>query len=492
MDDGYDDTQSKGKGLLPALGLTAPKGTNPQGGPGGKNPEPPKAKPKASPNLKVLPRPDFAYGSIADLADHLRSLVERQGDGELGFDPPLSSVGEPRKYAIKVSVAEGTQHLAAGPVDLAFEIQKADAALVVGPLADFKYDTVKDIPQAIKDVVKHQGDGIATFDPALDTVGAPKKYTIQVGVGEGTKHKPAGPKPLTFEIQKLEPVLKLPAVADREYNGDEEKTFLKNLVASIRKSVTTDGAVRIDPAPEKLKYQAGEFAIKVSTGEGALYKKSEVEVLVFKIFLNARDLSGSFSKWWQNANAKQKQQLGSEKKAKPIYCGDPSARVPPPIMYTSEAEFFAALDVASAGLPSKSVIWNALGYPALNNASAWLLVEKGTTSLGAKMHMTISFGNIATPTTAAFWAQADQAIYDALFRTVSVPMRLHMSLEDFPTAGRNFHVFLGKGTPAYVNGVGEERLGSDADDQVADLITEFETFETAMKSTIGTVKATIV
>jgi hypothetical protein len=43
-----------------------------------------------------------------------------------------------------------------------------------------------------------------------------------------------------------------------------------------------------------------------------------------------------------------------------------------------------------------------------------------------------------------------------------------------------------------VNGIGKERLDSDADDQVADLIKELETFETAMNSTIGTVKATIV
>ena len=488
MDDGYEDAQGKGKGLLPALGLTPPKGS--QGGPGAKNPEPPKAKPKASPNLKVRPRPDFAYGSVANLADHLRGLVERQGDGVLSFVPALASVGEPDKYTIKVSVAEGTQHLAGGPVDLAFEIRKAPADLVVGTLADFRAGTVKDIPQAIKDVVKHQGDGVLAFDPALDTIGAPKKYTIQVSVGVGTKHEADGPKALTFEIQKLEPVIKLPAVADREWKGDEEKTFFKDLVASIRKAVTTDGAVRIDPAPDKLKYQAGEFIIKVSTSEGALYKKSEVEVLTFKIFLNAMDLSVSFSKWWAKADAKQKQQLGSEKKAKPIYCGDPGNRVPPPIMYTSEAELFAALEVASAGLPSKADIWNALGYPGMNNASA-VAYENSVTSLGAKMHMTISFGNIKTPTTAAFWTQADQVIYDALFKTVSVAMRLHMSIEDFPYEGRNFHTYLGTGT-TFVNGEGAPRLGTDADGQVADAMTKLQDFETTMKSRIGTVKATIV
>lgn len=455
--------------------------------------QPPRPRQKAKPNLTAGPLANFDHGTIPDIAQAIKAVVSRDGDGVLAFAPALGTIGAPGKYTVQVSVGEGTDHTAAGPVPLAFEILKADAALVVGALADFDYGTVPDIAQAIKDLVKHEGDGVPAFEPALDTLALPKQYTVQVSVGEGTNHKAAGPAALVFEVRRLEPKLTLPVVADHTWDEAEDRLknkFFQNLFAPLVATFTREagyGELKFTPKLADLKYIESDYAIKVSLAQGRLYKKSEVEVVKFKIFMNAMGLSSAFEKWWAKAIKRQQDKLGGKAKVKVLFCGDPSKGVPAPMNYAGEKEFFKALDAASAGLPSKREIWAELGYTSMNNASAWVLEKKGQTTQGKKMHLTVSFDNIEAPDS-NIWGQADQAIFDALFRpaAVTIPMRLHMSLEDFPTQGRNLHVFLGNG--GYVNGNGDARAASDADGQVGEMIAELQRFESAMVSRIGTMK----
>jgi len=453
----------------------------------------PKPVVKADPRLRVGPLADFAWGSVADIPNAIQGVISHLGDGVLAFDTPLSSIGEPGKYTIQVSLGEGSQHLAAGPLPLSFEILPADPALTVAPLADFDYGTVKDIPATIEALVQRTGDGAIVFDPALDTLGKPGRCTVNVSVQAGTRHRAAGPVPLAFEIRKLEPTLTLPVIADRFFNSDEalqKPPFISEQFKPLldaHKREPGYGKLVLDPPLKDLKYEEREYSIKVALEEGSIYKAAAAEFVNFRIYRNATSLSSLFENWWTSATPKQQQTLGSKAKAKTRFCGDVTQRNTWP-KYASEADFRATLTAAASGLPTKKEIWTALGYAALDSASAWVLEEKGRTTLGAKMHLTVSFGNIATPT-ANIWTQGNQAIFNALFRAVDVQMRVHMSLEDFPAPGRNFHVFLGDTHP--VNGEGTQRRRTDAGGQSADLIDQLEAFETLMVQRIGTAKAAL-
>jgi hypothetical protein len=307
----------------------------------------------------------------------------------------------------------------------------------------------------------------------------------------GTRHRAAGPLPLAFEIRKLEPTLTPPVVADRFFSSDEALqkgagfigAQFKSLMEALKPSLGY-GKLMLKPALKDLKYEEREYSIKVWLEEGPLYKASGAEFVNFRIYRNPMALATLFETWWASATSKQQQTLGSKAKAKTRFCGDPLQRTTWPT-YANEADFRATLAAAALGLPTRKDIWAALGYGTLDSASAWLLQEKGQTTAGGKMHLTVSFGNIETPAT-NIWAQGDQAIFDALFRKVDVQMRAHMSLEDFPTPRRNFHVFLGDTHP--VNGEATQRHRTDAGGQGADLIDQLQAFETTMVQRIGTTR----
>ena len=140
--------------------------------------------------------------------------------------------------------------------------EKPGPNLTVGPLANFEYGTVSDIPKTIAAVVKRDGDGKIAYDPDLSTVGMPKAYVINVSVDEGTAHKKDGPKPLAFTIDGADPKLVV---------GGGFEAFVENdIEALVRGAVSCvgGGTLSFDKSWADLKKEAAhvlQVAVQATT-----------------------------------------------------------------------------------------------------------------------------------------------------------------------------------------------------------------------------------
>jgi hypothetical protein len=136
---------------------------------------------------------------------------------------------------------------------------KKDPNLQVAALQDFAYGTIatKDIPATIRALVTRDGDGAIDYNPKLETVGKPQKYTINIQVQEGTAHKKSAAKQLTFEILKLDPKLTVGALPDFDYDAKADlPTIIKGLIkkdSPVEPAFDTDLATVGKPAPYSIK-----------------------------------------------------------------------------------------------------------------------------------------------------------------------------------------------------------------------------------------------
>ena len=452
-----------------------------------------KKAPPAKAKLTLKAVPPLEYHPKRDFAALLAGLVACDSGAAPKFDPPLSTVRAAKDYDITVT-APATDKLAApDPVHLKFAILPADAKFTVGTPADYVVGTVTDLLAHIAPHCEGEADekDLFSFAPPLDQAGlkaGPCK--VVVTLKERSNYRPEAPKTVEWKVLKKVQSLKLPVIADHAWASDKSDSFIKSLPQQFEKRPADQGALCFDPPLKGCKYEVKEYSFKVWLEENDLYQKSEVEVLTFKIFMNAMDCSTAFSEWWKKADQKKQQKLGGEKKAKVKYCGDPLNKIPPPENYTTKEQLFAVLNNASAGLKSRAEIWAALGYPGLAGPSDWVLGTVPNTSKGGKAHLTISFGNISTPTTLDFWKKSDSDIYDGLFKgPTNVAMRVHASLEDQPETGRNYHVFLGD--TGYVSGDNKARKADGFEGQVGELFAALDNFKTTMVSRIGTNKAAL-
>jgi hypothetical protein len=448
-------------------------------------------RPKAT--LTLQPVPALEYHPTRDFAALLTGLAACDSGAAPKFDPPLSTVRAAKDYDITVSAPETPKFSAPEPAHLKFAILPADAKFTVGTPADYVFETVTDLRAQIDPHCEGEADeaDLFSFAPPLDKVGLkPGPCKVVVTLKVRSNYRPEAPKTVAWKILKKPQSLKVPVIQDHVFDANLEKTFFKKLPQQFEKRPVGLGELCFDPPLNGCKYAENEYVFKVWLAENDLYQKSEVEVLTFKVFMNSMDCSGAFSEWWRGADAKRKTKLGSEKTAKVKYCGDPVAKIPPPDNYTSKAQLFTVLNNASAGLKSRAEIWAALGYPSLANSSAWVLGSVPNTSKGGKAHLTISYGNIITPTTLAFWTQSDNAIFDGLFKgPTNIPSRVHASLEDQPEAGRNYHVFLGNA--GYVSGDNNPRQAEGFDGQVGEMFAALDNFKTTMISRIAANKAAL-
>lgn len=476
--------------FLDALGLELPSGMQPQGEPpqgrprSASDPGPrstvASSPPKADPNLTVAARADFEHGSIADIPATIAALVQRTGDGVVSYDPPLDTVGAAQKYTIDIRVAEGTAHRAAGPVPLSFEILKADPKLVVGKLEDFDHGTVADLPQAIAAVVKHEGDGVVRYEPTPDSIAAPGKYTVQVSVEASATHKAAGPLPLGFEIRKLPTTLTLKQL-DNFFHDPNKKKNLSVLIAGLV-SHDGDGKPVYDPPLVDLQDKPGDYSVTIWVGEGALRKKSEEKQLTFKIFLSHAERNNAFQAWKQNATDKQKNMVGKKQAA--TYVGEIYDRNAPVPEFTSADEIRDALNrLVKADIPTKDLVWAALGHDSLKGKADWKIAGNWETSKGVKMHLTISYDSIQVPQAKAGWSGQAAALYTGMFEGPPIASRVHMTLESAATDAGKVHVFVG-GT----NGAGRAWDGNAFDGQIGEMMAKLTEFRNTIVGKIPAAK----
>jgi hypothetical protein len=460
-------------------------------------PATPKAAPPRSATITLQPVPPLVYDPATDFAATLAKLARCDSGADCSFAPALSTVRDAKKYTITVTAGTVPGWAAPEPATLSFEIAPADAGFEVNDkLADHTWGEPRDLRALIAPRCRGgDGDpGLFTFDPPLETLAdAPAgPRAVTVSLAARPNYRPAEPKVVRWNVLKATQSLKVPKVDDHEFKSDNAKTFLKGLPRLFEKRDEKMGALRFDPPLDTLRYETRDYSIKVWLEENDRYRKSEVEVLSFKVLMNAMDCSSAFNEWWGRPdNAKRRTRLhgGSQKKALLAFCGDPAARIPPPDNYTKKEDLFAALDAASLGLPGRPKIWEALGYAALKTPANWKMEDLGTTASGKKMHLTISYDNIVPLTTLADWQKSDADIFDKLFKTAGLALRVHASLEDFPAPGRNFHVFLGD--TGYVSGAGDARNPTDLGGQVGEMIDAIKAFRTRMISAIGAGKAVL-
>jgi hypothetical protein len=464
--------------LLKTLGLELPGAST-----SGKSPTEAKPKAKADAKLAVAARADFVHGSIADIPAAIAALVHREGDGVVSYDPPLATVGMPKKYTLSIRVAEGTLHKADGPVTLGFTILEADPKLTVGKLADFDHGSVVDIPATIAALVKREGAGVISYAPALDTIGAPGTYAIQVSVAASEPYKAAGPLTLAFEIRKLPTTLTLKKFDDF-YRDPNKKKNLAVLIPALLDH-DGDGTPVYDPPLAELTDKAGDYKVKIWVAEGKLRKKSEEKLLTYKIFLSQAERNTAFEDWKSKAETKHKGMIG--KRHVSIFVGEaanPSAPVP---KFTSADEIRDALNViVKADLPMKDHVWAALGHPSLKGKADWKLGGNWETSKGVKMHLTISYDNIQVPQTKAGWGATAAALYTSMFEGPPIDARVHVTLESAPTESGKVRLYAG-GT----NGRGDPWAATAFNGQMGEMMTKLAEFKAGIIAKIPDAKTAL-
>jgi hypothetical protein len=156
---------------------------------------------------------------------------------------------------------------------------KKDPNLQVAALQDFAYGTIatQDIPGTIRALVTRDGDGAIVYNPKLDTIDKPQKYTINIHVEEGTAHKKSAAKQLTFEILKLDPKLTVGALPDFDY---DPKADLPTTINALIKKVSP-----VEPTFEPDLATVGKpasYSIKITLAPDDHYKGADA-TLTFNI-----------------------------------------------------------------------------------------------------------------------------------------------------------------------------------------------------------------
>jgi hypothetical protein len=424
-------------------------------------------KPPPPPTIKLKKIADFVAGTIADVPAHIASHVQWAGGGTVQYAPTLDSVDQPRKYNITVTV-DGAPATPA-PVKLEFAILWADPALTVDSPWSFDYGTVKDIPAEIKSRVHHKSTGEPEFTPALDTVGNPGDYAIEIQVPSHGNYKQSKKLTLDLSILKLKPDFKVSAVNDFDY-------LEKGMAGKIRRAVkvTAGGEPVFEPSPDSIQ-DPGDYEIQVYLAEADFYQESDPLPIKFKINVTSGFKSDAF-KEWETAN---KALLESNKSiANKVQKKKYEIQNAKPGSYAKRAEIIDALN-AEAGVPDRHIVWQALGY---NLTSAqWEMPEKWTTTSGTQFHLTISADSIIVPNNRAAWAAAPAALFDTLFLSPVVARRVHLTLEETPSR----HLFLGGVTGANKT-VGDGWWGN----QAGEMKVKLNEFRTRMIQKIGQLKTT--
>ncbi len=434
--------------LLDKLGLQPPGNGKTDGNtPPGKDPvklpgkDADKPPAKRDPKLTVKPQANFEFGTNVDL----RALVSREGDGEIKFAPGFDTVRDAKPYKLLVSVGEGKEHTAAGPLPLNFEILRADSQLKVGAFAPLEPDA--NVDAAVRGVVTRQGDGELTFAPPLASINAAGTHEVSVGVAQGTNHRAsAKPVPLSVVVKKRPAQITLSKKAVEENQEEKAKadagTLRRKALAYLNGGMlqnvnASTGLVKVDVGTAT--YVPGVHKIEVSLGECATHLASNKESFDFRVLMSAVEANSALNAWIMSEKQLTKDQRQMLKKAQldvgPTFIQFAKARG-----FAGPAEVIALAKqtVGAIALPqlTRADMWRLMGYPNITTTGSWIIAKKD--KVGDKtIHLTVSGDSIKLPQNLA---GDKDALYAEMFNGIEWDMQVHVTLEiGQPTP----HVYLG-------------------------------------------------
>ena len=398
---------------------------------------------KRDPRLAVRAQPSFEFGSKPSLAADLRALVSREGDGEIRFAPGLDTVRNAGLYQLKVSVGEGSEHLAAGPLPLDFEVLRADPQLKLAALAPIVLG--RDVDAAVRAVVSRQGDGVLGFAPALASITSAGTHAVTVSVAQGTNHGASKPLPLSVVVKKRPARIALTSKVAQESQDDKAKPtadFLKRKVLAALKPVlqNIDGSTG-EPtlALGAAVYRPGVHKVEVWLAESATHEASNKEAFEFRVLMSPTEANSALANWMRD-----EKQLTKAQKQMLV-----AARLDPGPTFVAKArevgfasaEEVVALAQATVGaiaLPqlTRADMWRLMGYPAITTTGSWVIAKKD--KVGSKtIHLTVSGDSINLPRTLDGTAAV---LCSEMFGGIEWKFQVHCTLEiGDPTP----HVYLG-------------------------------------------------
>ena len=399
---------------------------------------------KRDPKLAIKAQANFEFGSKPALVADLRSLVSREGDGDIRFDPAPETVGAAGPYKLKVSVAEGKQHLASGPLTLEFEILRADPQLklkALGPLV-----LGADVEAAVRAVVERQGDGVVAFAPALASIATAGTHAVNVTVAQGTNHRASQALPLSVVLKKRSARITLNNKVVQENQDDKAKpdaaALKRKALALLAGGLLQDldnsqGAVTVDIGAAT--YVPGVHKVQVWLAESATHEASNKESFDFRVLMSATEANMALAQWIasekQLTKAQKKMLTDAKLDPGPVFIGKAKA-----IGFASAAEVvaLARTTVGAIALPqlTRADMWRMMGYDAINTTGAWIIAKKS--KVGTKtIHLTVSGDSINLPRTLT---AAGLALYGEMFGGIGWQFQVHTTLEiGDPTP----HVYLG-------------------------------------------------
>lgn len=429
---------------------------------------------------KATPPPAIQVGKVDPFlagtkdATALKQQVRWVGGGTVAYEPDLDTlVLRPATYTICITV-NGAPDPQPAPAVLTFKVLALDPKLKVTAPDDlqFKYQDIATISAKIVGLVHHDSTGTVTYDPALSTLDTPGEHTVTIQVPAHGNYKASKPATLTFTILKREPVFTVSAVPPLEY-GDQKDSPENKIPKAIH--VKAGGPPKYNRPLHQIK-DPGLHEVQFYLEETADYAESEVQTINVTITSTAGFKSQVFEEWEQANSALLKSDPSIAKKV-----GNKKYEIQTtPGAYTKRAEIIDALN-AEAGVPDRRRVWLELGYDL--KSAEWQMPEHWTSSLGVPFHLTISANSIIVPNNRAGWAASAAALFDSLFMSPPVTLRVHLTLEEATGKSKSSHLFLGGVTGAN-KAVGDDWWRG----QAADMKPHLDAFRNQMIAKIGALK----
>jgi hypothetical protein len=393
------------------------------------------AKTPPAPSIKIKRVADFAVGSINDLPTHLASHVTWTGEGTVQYAPPLDEVGPARDTPYRIAVTVEGAKVTPSPAELTFRILRLDPELTVDPLDDFEVGSNNNIPATIEALVHHKSTGKEVYTPALDTVGAADDYKIAIQVPAHGNYKQSKRVTLEFSIVKRTPSFTIRAINDLDFQDNKNEQKIRNAV-----KVAAGGTPVFEPPLDSLT-DPGTYTLNVFLEETDEFAESAYQSVDVTIVPTTHFKSTVFGEW-EAANAeivKQPKFPSKQFQQKKVEIQQDRTG-----KYDKRSAILDELN-SVIGVPNRATVWTELGYSL--TGSSWSMPPEGrwTTKQGVDVHMTISADSIVVPQSKAAWSASAANVFDTLFMSPPVTLRVHLTLEEKPISR---HLYLGNVTGA--------------------------------------------